>query len=58
MDHATGPAQPRTGGRIAPLCQVDYGHRPHCSPGPVMVGDTVVIPQWCFCPCHDEEAGR
>lgn len=58
MDNATGRTAPRTGRRISDLCKVDYGHRPHCSPGPVMVGKTEVFPRSCFCPCHDEKAAR
>jgi hypothetical protein len=58
MNNATGKPKPRTGVQLSPQCQVAYGHRPHCSPGPVMVGDVEVFPRSCFCPCHDEKAAR
>ncbi|MES9804907.1 hypothetical protein [Streptomyces cinereoruber] len=56
MTHATQPPPPRTGPALSGYCRGDgvvVGHE-YCSAGPVMVGDVEVIPQWCFCPCHEE----
>lgn len=51
MADTTRPTPARTGTRVSGACTLDYGHR-YCSPGPVMVGDTEVLPRSCFCPCH------
>ncbi|MGW0034662.1 hypothetical protein ACWDXD_33215 [Streptomyces sp. NPDC003314] len=59
MTHATQSSSPRTWPELSGLCRGDgvvVGHE-YCSAGPVMVGDEVVIPQWCFCPCH-KDTGR
>lgn len=51
MADTTRPTPARTGTRVSGACTLEYGHR-YCSPGPVMVGDTEVLPRSCFCPCH------
>lgn len=60
MADTTRPVQARTGPKVSGLCRGDgvvEGHT-FCFPGPVMVGTTVAIPRWCFCPCHDKAGAR
>lgn len=54
MSHATQRAPSSTGPKISGYCRKDgkvQGHE-YCSPGPVMVGNTEVIPRSCYCRCH------
>jgi len=59
MAHAT-QSQPRsTDWKLSGYCRGDgtvWGHE-YCDPGPLMVGNTVVLPRSCFCPCHKKAAG-
>lgn len=58
MGHATQNPSSSTGPKLSGLCRGDgkvWGHR-YCFPGPVMVGDTEVLPRSCFCPCHGKGA--
>jgi len=60
MSHATHSPPSSTGPKLSGLCRGDgevWGHG-DCFPGPVMVGTTVAVPRWCFCPCHGKAAQR